>query len=86
MMYEVLPSMWPLGDKVHRRGDRISAEVMEELGGRVDSYRRLGFIRPVDVDWSKATKKELEAEAVSRHVVVPAKATKKDIAQLLEAT
>ena len=83
MLFEVLPSMWPLGDTVYKRGDRVGAEV---LGGRADSYRRLGFIRPVDTPISGMTKKELEAEAVVQHVVVPAKATKADIAQLLEAT
>ena len=83
-MFEVLPSMWPLGDTVYKRGDRVGAEV---LGGRADSYRRLGFIRPVDTPLSKMSLKELRAEAVVRHVVIPANAkTKNQIAQLLEAT
>ena len=83
-MYEVLPSMWPLGDTVYMRGDRVGAEL---LGGRADSYRRLGFIKPVDTPVSKMTLKELRAEAVVRHVDIPASVkTKTDIAQMLEAT
>lgn len=83
-MYEVLPSLWVQNNKTYRRGDTISEEALED---RADSYRRLGLIRPIGMDLSKMTLKQLKAEAIMQHVVIPSDVkTKTDIAQLLEAT
>ncbi len=79
MEYTVVPSIWPVSGRAYVRGDRVTDDM---LGGRADSYRRLGLITPVAS--TEGTKKELLERAALLGVKVPKAATKPQIAALIE--
>jgi len=78
-VYTVIPTVWPVSGRAFRRGDRVTDD---QLGGRADSYRRLGLITPV-MDTS-GTKKELVERAELLGVAVPKTVTKAQLVEMIE--
>ena len=79
MTYTVVPTVWPVLGRAYRRGDTVTDE---QLGGRADSYRRLGLITAVKE--TSGTKKELVDRAELLGLTVPKAATKAQIAAMIE--
>ena len=79
MNYRVVPSLWPHAGRTFRRGDTVTDA---ELGGRADSFRRLGLVTVVeDVT---GTKTELLARAALLGIDVAKSATKPQIIDLIK--
>ncbi|MDK1039701.1 MAG: hypothetical protein QGD91_12465 [Actinomycetota bacterium] len=65
--------------RAFKRGDVVTDA---ELGGRADSYRRLGLVTIIKD--TSGTKKELAERATLLGIEVPASATKPQIIKLIE--
>lgn len=87
MEYRVNVPRFRAGRTALERGDRIDATVLEQVfGARVDSFRRLGIVEPVqeDVDLKSLTKADLQTLADERGLEVPSGALKSDIVDILK--